>query len=67
MKKSAKAKSFPRLLAEFKSGLGDVFDLGGKNVMDRKENLEAVEFINDQVIKKLISGVSKKIVEISIS
>ena len=49
LKKSAKASSFPRLLATFKDELKEVFDLGGKNVLDKKENKSAEEFIADQV------------------
>ena len=52
MKKSAKASSFPRLLATFKDELKEVFDFGGKNVLDKKENKSAEEFIADQVAYK---------------
>ena len=33
----------------FKSGLVKVFDMGGKNALNKKENVKVSEFINDQV------------------
>ena len=47
--KIAKRKSYAKKLQDFEAMLEEVFDLGGKNVLEKKENVAMKDFIEDQV------------------